>query len=331
MVLATRNAEKNLLKNYQTPGHPTFSAGLRTLKKFYPQLSLEKIKQLLSQGDDSYSLHREFKKVKRFNPIFVYGRRELMQIDLADVSALAATNRGTKYLLTAIDSFTRKAWVRPLKNKSSSAVLEAFLSILKAMQTLPKRLLCDQGKEFVNASFKSALESRNIRMIHLYSEQKAAHVERFNRTLKRLIYSLMTQRKNRTYIDRLPDIVRSYNGREHRIIKMTPEDADKPANRTRVLYSVMDDYGRRKREIRKRSTRLLEEGQWVRIHKFKGKFGRGFHTSFTSEKFKIVRVDTRKPAVLYHLQDRQGEPVQGGFYRNELQLVYQDDDDDNEQ
>lgn len=317
--------DRIILKNYNTPGHPTFMSGLTKLRQFYPFLSLARAKSLLSRVS-SYGLHRDYKKPAKYNPIFVYGRRKLLQIDLADVSSLSNENRGIKFLLTAIDTFSRKAWVKPLKSKHGNHVLSAFLEVLRDMGKIPDRLLSDRGTEFNNAAFKKMLSEKNIKFMHLYSDQKAAHVERFNRTLKRLMYMFMTQRGNAKYIDQLTNIVGSYNRRIHSSIKMSPNEADLSENRTRVLSAVMTTYGKlvtgkTGQHLKNQKKNKLKVNTLVRIYKSRGKFARGFERTFTREQFVIESVDTNKPIVMYNLKDMQGEPIQGAFYRNELQVV----------
>ena len=59
---------------------------------------------------------------------------------------------GIKYILLAIDIFTRKAFAQPLKNKSALTVVKGFEEIIK--DTKPKIIQCDQGKEFINTEFR---------------------------------------------------------------------------------------------------------------------------------------------------------------------------------
>ena len=54
----------------------------------------------------------------------------MWQADLVDMQFLALHNVGVKYLLTCMDTFSKVAWVRPLKNKSGLCVKDAFESLL---------------------------------------------------------------------------------------------------------------------------------------------------------------------------------------------------------
>lgn len=313
-----------LLKNYVTPGHPSFLQGMTGWRQYVhntakgKRISAGHLKQWQS-SINAYARHRQTKRPRTFNPIFVYNRRELLQIDLADVSQLAKQNNGVKYLLTAIDTFSRKAWVKTLQNKLAESVLLAFQSILDDMSTpLPKKLLCDQGKEFKNKDFLDYLSQINMPMIHLYSAQKAAHVERFNGTLKRLVFSYLTLSQSKRYFDALPKLLQTYNSRVHRAIGMSPNMADLPRNHTKVLETVMQTYNKVRR---KRKKPVYQVGDKVYVQKADKKFKRGYEESFRTEVFEVDRVDTGKIIPLYFLKDIENEPVEGGWYAEELQYV----------
>ena len=47
---------------------------------------------------------------------------------------------------------------------------------------------------------------------------------------------------------------------------------------------------------------------------------RSYQQSFTSEIFRIVRIDTRLPLPRYYLRDANDEPVIGSFADHELSL-----------
>ena len=68
-----------------------------------------------------------------------------MQLHLADLSDISATNSNYKWLLCVVDVFTRKAYIAPMKNKTASNVTEAMKIILN--KSKPENINCDQGSE----------------------------------------------------------------------------------------------------------------------------------------------------------------------------------------
>jgi hypothetical protein len=77
------------------------------------------------------------------------------------MTSLSQQNDGIKFLLIVIDLFSRYLHVRPLKNKTSNIVLEAFQDICN--NTIkPKKLWTDAGKEFCNNLPEQYLKTEGI-------------------------------------------------------------------------------------------------------------------------------------------------------------------------
>lgn len=66
------------------------------------------------------------------------------------IGKLAETKSGNKYICVMIDYFTKWPQAYPLKNKSAPEVTECIIKFVHQFEA-PKRILTDQGKEFVNS------------------------------------------------------------------------------------------------------------------------------------------------------------------------------------
>ena len=51
-------------------------------------------------------------------------------VDLADLQSLSKYNKRIKYLLCAIDLFSKYVWVIPLKDKKGTSIVNAFQKII---------------------------------------------------------------------------------------------------------------------------------------------------------------------------------------------------------
>ena len=60
--------------------------------------------------------------------------------DLAEMESLSSKNKNVKYILCVIDVFTKYAWVKPLKDKNSKTVLNAFIKIVNESDHEPNKL-----------------------------------------------------------------------------------------------------------------------------------------------------------------------------------------------
>ena len=75
-------------------------------------------------------LHRDvFRKFKK-RKVYSSFRDNIWGDELADVQSLSKYNKGIKYLLCAIDLFSKYAWVVPLKDKRGISIVNAFQKII---------------------------------------------------------------------------------------------------------------------------------------------------------------------------------------------------------
>ena len=63
-----------------------------------------------------------------------------MGVHLADMQSLSKYNKGIKYLLCAIDLFSKYAWVIPIKDKKCVSIVDAFQKILKESDRKPNKI-----------------------------------------------------------------------------------------------------------------------------------------------------------------------------------------------
>ena len=222
---------------------------------------------------------------------------------------LSKYNKGSRFLLSVIDIFSKYVWVVPLKDKKGISIVKAFQSILKQSNRKPNKIWVDKGSEFYNAYFKKWLQDNNIVMYSTYNEGKSVVAERFIRTLKSKIYKYMTSISKNVYIDKLDDIANEYNNTYHTTIKMKPID-------------VKDNtYINADKEINNKDPKF-KAGDRVRISKYKNIFTKGYLPNWSEEVFVIKKVKNTVPWT-YVTNDLNGERIIGTFYEKELQKTNQ--------
>ena len=154
------------------------------------------------RGEQAYTLHKPARRHYKRNSIYVSGIDAQWQADLADMQGVARQNNGMRYLLTVIDVFSKFAWVVRVKSKDGAAVSTAYREVLEgAAPRHPRRLQTDKGKEFFNTSFTNLMHRHGIQHFASESDQKAAVVERFNRTIKTRLWTFMSDRGTVRYLD----------------------------------------------------------------------------------------------------------------------------------
>jgi len=306
-------------ENYTNPAHPIAFSGVNNIYKYYNgMLNIKDIEKLLASFEN-YTLRREYKNLQR-NPSFSHFKRYQFQIDLIDIQPYARWNDNTRYILSVIDTFTRKAWVRPCKDKSADVVLNAFRSIIDEAGKPPLTLIADRGTELKNKKFIKFCNEKKIKFLHNYTSTHASYVERFNRTFQNILYKFLSQFETRRYIDNLQDFVDSYNGRIHRMIDMSPEAAENKTNHEKIslMMSAYHD------KIKEEKPKYLIN-QLVRIALQKGAFHRGYHEQSNYEVFNIYDIKKTLPKPLYLLETHDTkEKLVGGFYAHEITPVNSD-------
>ena len=274
------------------------------------------------RGEPSFTLHRPRRlRFPRSKTVVGPQLDSTWQADLVEMQnrKLIAANKRTCYLLTIIDVLSKYAWVVGLKSKRGTAVRDGFQHVLDGSpDRRPKRLQTDQGKEFYNKHMTRLLEDYDVRHYSTRGEPKAAVVERFNRTLKEMVYKYMTSRNSPKYLEALPDLVHRYNTRLHSSIKMAPADVTRENADViwRCLYKPTPPLHPYK----------FERGDHVRTSKRlkRGAFGpQSYRGTFSRDVYVVV--DRRRSMFdgvnYYTLQTWQGQAVPGRFYEPQLQKV----------
>ena len=112
--------------------------------------------------------------IKKFNKRKVYSqfKDNIWGVDLAGMQSLSRKNKGIKYLLCAIDLYSKYAFVIPLKDKKGISIVNAFNKIIKQSNRKPNKIWVDQGGEIYNNVFKKWLSDNDIIMYSTYNEGK---------------------------------------------------------------------------------------------------------------------------------------------------------------
>ena len=245
--------------------------------------------------------------IKKFTNRKVYSqfKDNIWGVDLGDMQSLSRKNKGIKYLLCAIDLYSKYAFVIPLKDKKGISIVNAFDKIIKQSNTKPNKIWVDQGGEFCHNVFKKWLSDNDIIMYSTYNEGKSVAAERFIRTLKNKLYKHMTATGKNVYYDVLDDVINKYNNTKHSTIKMKPIDVK---NDNKRVY--IDEHN-------KKDSRF-KVGDRVRISKLKNIFAKGYAPNWSEEIFIVDKINDTVPYT-YNIKDLNGEEMIGSFYDRELQ------------
>jgi len=218
-------------------------------------------------------------------------------------------NKGYRYLLTVIDTFSKQAWAVAIKNKTGDSVTKNMKSIFDDAQRKPKNLQTDDAKEFFNKTFQNLMKLNHINHYSTYSILKASIVERFNRTIKNMMWKEFSYQGSYKWINIYKALIAKYNNTYHKTILMAPNDVCF-LNEELLLQTVYN-------HLKITHKPKFKVDDYVRISKYKHVFEKGYTPNWTTEIFQIKRIQNTNP-ITYILKDYQGNDIKGGFYEYEL-------------
>ena len=309
---------KNL---YYTPGAPTAYSGLRRLwkaaKAVNRRITRKQVQDWLS-AQDTYTLHKRARKKLSAEPrVYVLRIDQQWAMDLCEVGNISEFNDGYNFILTCIDILSKRADAEGMKGKTAKETAAAFEAILSRTSRRPETVETDHGKEFFGKAFQDLCKRLGIHHFSTQSSNKACVVERFNRSLKELMYKHFYATNSLKWRPVLQDLLRTYNGRFHRSIGMSPDEVN-AGNEDEVHRRL---YGRRPKRGKRYSV-----GDMVRISKKKHIFEKGYLPNFTEEVFRILNVIGNHAPYRYELEDMLGEEIEGRFAPEEIQKIIKTDD-----
>lgn len=180
----------------------------------------------------------------------------------------------------------------------------------------PRKIRSDSGSEFKNRWTKQLLERKNIYHHLALNEVKANYVERFNRTLKTMVYRYLNRNKTYKYVDVLQKLVETYNSTPHRTLNNV---APKDVNETNSADVWADMYLKPKhktaesKKVKRTNLFRYKLGQLVRIFHQRKVFTRAYNEQRSYEVFKVERRFQMQGIPMYKLIDLLESDIKGGI------------------
>ena len=163
--LAKRTQSDKVLRDkaFQIESDPKYDGYDRGLASMFYKFFDEKSSGSGVANEPNYQLANELHKpiIRNFKKRKVYSsfRDNIWGADVADTQSLRKYNKGIKYLLSAIDLFSKYAWVVLLKDKKGVSIVNAFQKIISKGRK-PNKTWADHGSEFYNSLFKKGFKNK---------------------------------------------------------------------------------------------------------------------------------------------------------------------------
>ena len=276
-------------------GFGSIAKTLKEAQKVDPSIKRETVADFLSRQEV-----KQRKKRRVDNSFVPFGPREQFQVDLADFG------RGSepRYAFLAIDIFTKKLVVVPVRDKTSETCSVAFDKVLAEMG-IPNYVYSDDGGEFQGA-FERKLEQFLIE--HIVSRSPASFVERAIRTLREGINVRLKalDLPKADWWKMVAPVVSQYNREVHTTTGVTPNEAaalEWDKNREKILEVREAIEGK---AHSRRKYPMIAVGDRVKVLRKPGKYGE-FKSDFeawTKESFKVERIAYEAESPVFYLERR---------------------------
>ena len=133
------------------------------------------------------------------------------------------SSRGYRYILTAVDHFTRWAEAHPIRNQEATTVAKVLVEQIFCRFGCPRQILTDQGPCFEAALFQELCQRLQIDKVRTtpYKPSTNGAVERFHRTLNAMLAKVVAQNQ-KDWDLHLPYVLAAYRASESESTGFTP-------------------------------------------------------------------------------------------------------------
>ena len=204
--------------------------------EFYHQVNSRYLGITRNDVQEFLEKQQSFQIARQFHhhinkPILASYPNERWAIDLIDMSRYKNYNRGYEYILSCEDYFSKKIWLRPLREKTSEAVRAALQTIIDEAKTTPKILQKDNGGE-LQGVVNEWMKEHDIKYINTlsYSPQSNGLIENMNAQVRKILREIAIRKNSLNWVDYLDNVCENKNLSRSSTTKYTPNQLWKSQN-----------------------------------------------------------------------------------------------------
>lgn len=216
-------------KYYEKFNYPSQDKLFKIMKSNGENITRKDIQTFLNKQYEYEMLKVNQKKKNKQGHITAFTFKQNAQLDIYDLSKYSTRNKNYKYILALIDVFSRKVYVRALKNKDTETIVDNLREIFKLDDYIPKLITSDTDSAFMSFEFQKLLKEYDI--IHDDIIAGDDHnilgiIDRFALTIKTIFSKLFLKNRNVEWKSYLNYVVDSYNDTIHSSLNgLTPNEA----------------------------------------------------------------------------------------------------------
>jgi hypothetical protein len=226
---------------------------------------------------------RQTKGYRGFNSYVAHEPLQEFQIDIADFTMSGSVNDGYRYLLVAVDIFTKFCHSVPIKDKQPAESVRAMKEILKVIG-VPEVIYHDNEGSWNSGDFVQLLNQHKIKQI--ITSTPPPFAERMIQTIKNMIHTRLggLALSKEKWIDILPAVLKKYNNTKHSTIGMSPNQAKQGNDNVEVWLNIQN------KATFARSYPPLKKGSEVRTYIKPKTMTKGYDSKWSKDVYKIVAI-----------------------------------------
>src|SRR5688500_18227987 len=234
-----------MMHDNELSGHFGIEATIERIKEKYYWKNMRKDIEQYVKSCWECQMRGKPQGENRLQPIQVGEPFETIGIDI--VGPLKETTRGNKYIIVAIDYFTKWPESAAAKEATAQEVVDFIWKDIICRHGCPKKIISDRGTHFNNQLMENLMERMGInhRLSTPYHPETNGSVERFNRILCQALAKLGED----DWDLHIPSVLYAYRTKRNKSTKLKP------------FYIV---YGREDRNTLGRETDKITLIEWIK-------------------------------------------------------------------
>ena len=286
-------------------GYGSIAATFADARKYDSNITYDDVKRWKERNTEKKT------NLRGFNSFVVNKPFEEFQMDLAFFFDLNKETNDKTYLgiILMVDIFTKYAAVVLIKTNTIPDVMEAIKECLKKMHGKPETIYSDnEGAWSTGTLIDKYFQAEKIR--HIITRSHAPVAERTIRTIKSMVYQRVEKTEERCY-NIIGQVILVYNNKMvHSSIKMTPNEARKPANELNVKLNLQLN----RTKLRKYPN--VSVGDSVKLYKKKDKLDKERKSLWSTNVYKVENITHTAGQAMFKLSG-----VNNPVLRHEILLV----------
>jgi hypothetical protein len=203
-------------------GHLAAEQTFRALREKYwwPSMYAD-VRKYVEECHRCQSMRNVDRSVGLLRTITPAGPFDIVGMDV--LGPFGVTARGNRYILVIQDYFTKWPEAIPLRDQKASTIASAFVQLVVCRHSSPRRVITDQGANFMSQFMDSVLSLTGVRhdFATPYHQQTNGLVERFNRTLLAILNGFISENQE-NWDTILPLVLAAYRQTAHSSTGISP-------------------------------------------------------------------------------------------------------------